>query len=144
MNAYFDTAIIIKLYVREANSSDVVRLVSDFPVPYLLMPWQNIEVLTAIRLKAFRKEINLEEMQASLAAFKEDVRLRRWVGRPYSERRVFELVRDLSDRHAASLGCRTLDLVHVATAIVAGVAIFVTFDERQRTVASLEGLTVKP
>jgi hypothetical protein len=57
MNAYFGTAIIIKLYVQEATSPDAVRLVGESAAPYLLMPWQEIEVLTAIRLKAFRKEI---------------------------------------------------------------------------------------
>jgi predicted nucleic acid-binding protein len=144
MNAYFDTAIIIKLYVQEATSPDAVRLVSDSPAPYLLMPWQDIEVRTAIRLKAFRKEITAAEMQASLDAFEEDLRSRRWKGRPYKERRVFELARELSACHAATLGCRTLDLIHVATALAAGVKTFVTFDERQRAVAKLEGLTVKP
>jgi hypothetical protein len=77
MNAYFDTAIIIKLYVQEATSPDAVRLVGDSPAPYLLMPWQDIEVRTAIRLKAFRKEITAAEMQASLDAFEEDLRSRR-------------------------------------------------------------------
>ncbi|MGA2436750.1 MAG: PIN domain-containing protein [Bryobacteraceae bacterium] len=38
----------------------------------------------------------------------------------------------------------TLDLLHVAVALSLGVKTFVTFDERQRAVAKLEGLTVKP
>ncbi len=31
MNAYFDTAIILKLYVQEANSPEAVRLVDEVP-----------------------------------------------------------------------------------------------------------------
>ena len=39
MDAYFDTAIILKLYVQEATSSDALRLVSECRTPYLLMLW---------------------------------------------------------------------------------------------------------
>ncbi|MHB8521149.1 MAG: PIN domain-containing protein [Limisphaerales bacterium] len=57
MNAYFDTAIILKLYVQEATRPEAVRLAKECPTPYLLTPWQEIETRTALRLKAFRKEI---------------------------------------------------------------------------------------
>ncbi len=33
MNAYFDTAIILKLYVQEATSPEAVRLVNECPAP---------------------------------------------------------------------------------------------------------------
>ena len=66
MDAYFDTAIILKLYVQEASSPDAVRLANESRTPYLLTPWQEIEARTALRLKAFRKEITTAEMQASL------------------------------------------------------------------------------
>ncbi len=62
MDAYFGTAIILKLYVQEATSPDALRLANECPAPYLLTPWQEIEALTALRLKAFRKEITAAEM----------------------------------------------------------------------------------
>ncbi len=144
MNAYFDTAIILKLYVQEATSPDAVHYVNEHPAPYLLTPWQEIEVRTALRLKSFRKEITATEMQASLDAFDEDILSGRWKTPEYKEAIVWRFARDLSDRHAAKIGCRTLDLLHVAVALSLGVKTFVTFDERQRAVAKLEGLTVKP
>lgn len=144
MNAYFDTAIILKLYVQEATSPDAVRLVNECQTPYLLTPWQEIEARTALRLKAFRKEITTTEMEASLKAFDEDILSARWKTPEYTEATVWKSARELSDRHAAKVGCRTLDLLHVAVALSLGVKTFVTFDERQRTVAKLEGLTVKP
>jgi predicted nucleic acid-binding protein len=144
MNAYFDTAIILKLYVQEATSPDAVRLANECPTPYLLTPWQEIEARTALRLKAFRKEITAAEMEASLEAFEEDILSGRWKTPEYKEATVWRFARDLSDRHAAKIGCRTLDLLHVAVALSLGVKTFVTFDERQRAVAKLEGLTVKP
>jgi hypothetical protein len=72
MDAYFDTAIILKLYVQETTSPDALRLANECPAPYLLTPWREIEARTALRLKAFRKEITAAEMRASLEAFDED------------------------------------------------------------------------
>lgn len=144
MNAYFDTAIILKLYVQEATSPDAVRLANESPTPYLLTPWQEIETRTALRLKAFRMEITTAEMEASTRAFDADILAGRWRTSEYKEATVWQFARDLSDRHAAIVGCRTLDLLHIAVALSLGVEIFVTFDERQRAVAKSEGLTVKP
>jgi predicted nucleic acid-binding protein len=45
---------------------------------------------------------------------------------------------------AAKLGCRTLDIIHVAAALVLGIKEVVTFDGRQRALAKQVGLTVKP
>jgi predicted nucleic acid-binding protein len=97
-----------------------------------------------LRLKAFRKEITTAEMQASLEAFDEDILSGRWKTPEYREATVWKFARDLSDRHTETFGCRTLDLLHVAVALSLGVKTFVTFDERQRAAAKLEGLTVKP
>ena len=62
MDAYFDAAIILKLYVQEATSPDAVRLANQCSTPYLLTPWQEIEARTALQLKLFRKEITAAEM----------------------------------------------------------------------------------
>ena len=137
MSAYIDSAIIVKLYVQEPNSQEAVAFVSAEPAPYPLTPWQDVEVRTAMRFKAFRGEITADELRAALAAFDEDIRLGRWQ-KPYetawswelageattdamqellkSSRpaRIWELTSELSARHAAQVGCRTLDLIHVA------------------------------
>jgi predicted nucleic acid-binding protein len=144
MDAYFDTAIILKLYVQEATSPAALRLVNECSAPYLLTPWQEIQARTALRLKVFRKEITAAEMRASLGAFDEDILSGRWQTPEYKETTVWKFARDLSDRHAEAVGCRTLDLLHVAVALSLGVKTFVTFDERQPAVARLEGLAVKP
>lgn len=78
MRAYFDSAVIVKLYVQEANSPDAVALVSAQRGSCPLTPWQEIEVRTAMCLKAFRGEITAEELRNSLGAFDEDIRLGRW------------------------------------------------------------------
>ncbi len=144
MDAYFDSAIIVKLYVKEATSPDAIQLVGAYVAPYLLTQWQALEVKNAIRLKAFRKEIAAAEMNQSITAFEQDVATGRWQRPVYSAAIVEQKAEELSASHSAMLGCRTLDIIHVAAAVVIGAREFVTFDGRQGAMATHAGLAVKP
>ena len=144
MDAYFDSAIIVKLYVKEATSPDAIRLVGAYVAPYALTQWQELEVKNAIRLKAFRAEITAAEMSQSIAAFEQDIAAGRWRRPAYTAATVEQKADELSAGHSAILGCRTLDIIHVAAALVLGAKEFVTFDGRQGALAKQVGLTVKP
>ena len=144
MDAYFDSGVIVKLYVQEANSADAVRLVTGYEAPYALTGWQALEVRNAIRLKGFRAEITPAAMTQSIAALEQDSVAGRWVRPGYTVADVEQKAEELSAGHAATLGCRTLDIIHVAAALVVGTKEFVTFDHRQAALAKAAGLTVKP
>ena len=144
MDAYFDSAIIVKLYVQEATSPDAIRLVGGYTAPHLLTPWQALEAKNAIRLKAFRGEITSAEMSQSVAAFELDIATGLWQRPTYTVAAVEQKTDELSAGHTAKLGCRALDIIHVAAALVLGVKEFVTFDGRQGALARQAGLTVKP
>jgi predicted nucleic acid-binding protein len=143
MDTYFDSAIIVKLYVQEATSPDAVRLVGGYPAPYALTQWQALEVKNAIRLKTFRGEITAAEMNESIAALEQDITTGRWRHPTYTVSAVEQKAEELSAGHSATLGCRTLDIIHVAAALVIGARDFVTFDGRQGALAKQLGLTVK-
>jgi predicted nucleic acid-binding protein len=49
---------------------------------------------------------------------------------------------EISREHTSTLGCRTLDVLHVATALELGLHAFITFDRRQRELALATGLRV--
>ncbi len=144
MGVYFDSAIVVKLYVQETNSPDAARLVAADTPPYVLTHWQELEVRNALRLKVNRHEITLDELRASIAAFAEDVATGRWIRPDYSLAALHSRAEELSASHAAELGCRTLDILHVAVAFIVGAREFASFDERQRKLATRAGLTVKP
>ncbi len=144
MDAYFDSAIIVKLYVQEATSPDAIRLVDGYAAPYALTRWQELEVKNAVRLKAFRAEITPAEMSQSIAAFDQDIATGRWQRPPYTAEAVEQKAEELSASHSATLGCRTLDIIHVAAARVIGAKDFLTFDGRQGALAGQVGLVVKP
>ena len=57
---------------------------------------------------------------------------------------VWERALSLSRRRSARLGTRTLDVLHVAAALVHKPDVFYTFDERQRQLARAERLSVLP
>lgn len=143
MDAYFDSAIIVKLYVQEATSPDAVRLVDGYAAPYALTQWQALEVKNAIRLKAFRSEITQAEMNQSISALEQDVATGRWQRPTYTVAAVEQKAEELSASHSAILGCRTLDIIHVAAALVIEAKDFITFDGRQGALAKQAGLTVK-
>jgi predicted nucleic acid-binding protein len=52
--------------------------------------------------------------------------------------------RKLSKRHTCSMSCRSLDTLHVAAALILGSKFFASFDERQRKLAAVEGMTLIP
>ena len=57
---------------------------------------------------------------------------------------VHSRAEELSRRHTAAGGHRSLDVLHVATALHLKAAEFLTFDASQRKLAAAAGLKVKP
>jgi hypothetical protein len=55
---------------------------------------------------------------------------------------VFSRAESLSRKHSAALGTRSLDVLHVATALELGAVHFVTADVRQAKLAKAAGLRV--
>jgi hypothetical protein len=82
-------------------------------------------------------------MTFSLTAFEQDIANGRWEFSRYVVAAVERKAEELSAAHSAAIGCRTLDIVHIAAAIVIGVEEFVTFDVRQSSLAAAAGLTVR-
>jgi hypothetical protein len=50
----------------------------------------------------------------------------------------------LTQKHTARSGTRSLDLIHIASALEMGATDFLSFDYRQRDAAQAEGLQVFP
>ncbi len=144
MDAYFDSAIIVKLYVQEATSPEAIRRVGASAAPYALTQWQALKVKNAIRLKAFRTEVTTAEMNQSIAAFEQDIATGRWQRPVYTAANIEQKADELSARYSPTLGCRTLDSIHIAAALVVGTTEFVTLDARQAALARAVGLTVRP
>lgn len=140
---YLDTSAFLKLYVREEGSEFVQRCLEAQENPVPMADILRCEFLNALRLKVFWNELTDRMVDQMLALF--DDRLLRGqyavveidIGRRISDFRQLTA-------HSSTLGCRTLDVLHVATALQLGPERFITFDDRQRTLAAAAGLTVEP
>jgi predicted nucleic acid-binding protein len=138
---YLDTSALLKLYVREAGS-DVVQAVieaQDEPLP--IWELQEMELINALRLKVFWKDITPANADRQIELF--DQRKARGLYY-FPQIHRAELQSDFRNLSATTpvRGCRTLDLLHVACALQLGARSFLTFDERQRNLASEFGLEV--
>ncbi|WP_367875212.1 type II toxin-antitoxin system VapC family toxin [Luteolibacter sp. Populi] len=139
---YLDTSALLKLHFLEAGSVEVQALISSQSSPLPIWNLQEMEFANALRLKVFWKQISESDADAQFDHFKR----RKSSGFYYTP----EISRsDLLDRylrltaHTAQLGCRTLDIQHVAAAVIIGATLFVSFDNRQRQLAELAGLKVQ-
>jgi predicted nucleic acid-binding protein len=144
LNTYFDTGVLLKVYVQELNSAEAIALVSKFAPPIPFTHFHTIELFTAIRLKRFRAEINANEEKTAIQVLRADITNERLQLPDYDLLQLFRRAEVLSAKYAAIFGTRTLDILHVAAALEAECTEFVSFDERQRKVAAKERLTVVP
>ncbi len=98
--------------------------------------------MTAWHLKVFRREIDLATVGQALVDLESDIEAGVWVPPGYDLADVHSRAEILARRHAATLGTRTLDILHVAAAMLVGARTFVTGDRRQASLADAAGLEV--
>ncbi|AHF89210.1 putative nucleic acid-binding protein [Opitutaceae bacterium TAV1] len=141
---YIDTGILLKTYATESNSDEADAIVLRTSAPLPLTHFQELEIRNAIRLKHSRGELSAADMTAALDDFQDDIDEGRYERPAYDLPAVFRRAEELSKAHAVTTKCRSLDLLHVAAALVIGSREFASFDDRQRAVARKAGLTVLP
>lgn len=143
-NPYLDTSLLVKLYATEINSQEADAVVLGLGTPLPLTPLQTLEFRTALRLKQGRGELSAGAVLAAENDFQSDLEAGRYHQPAFHFRAVFERAENLSVQYAASTMCRTLDILHVASALTIGCGEFASFDQRQRTLAAEAGLAVLP
>jgi hypothetical protein len=117
MTTYIDTALFVKSYVLEVDSPETVRLLEEMGEPFAYSHPHELEIPNAIRLKLFRGEITAAEETAAIRAF-----LPTWT-QVASSGSITILATSsfraekLSAKHSGEIGCRSLDLWHVAAAL---------------------------
>ena len=140
---YLDTSALLKLYIREEHSEAVQKWVESQKAPLPMWNLQQMELRNALRLKVFWGDISVVQADRLVQLF--DQRLCR--GQYYCPEidlaRLHESFNELS-RETMRLGCRTMDILHVACAIQLAPEVFVTFDARQRELAQHASLPVLP
>ena len=139
---YADPSALLKLYVHEPASAAMsawrTRTTGALPVS----EHGRLEIVNGICLAAFRKTISAEAMRDAVASFDEDLADGRYVAADVLWRATLRRAAETSRAHTTTVGCRTLDVLHVATALELALRNFVTFDRRQQQLARAAGLKV--
>lgn len=139
---YADPSALLKLYVHEPESAAMSGWRGRTRGALPLTEHGRVEIINGICLAAFRKLISVEAMSDALASFDEDLREDRYLHADVLWRATLRRAGDISRTHTATIGCRSLDVLHVATALQLGLRQFATFDRRQQNLARAVGLSV--
>jgi len=136
---YLDTSAFLKLYFKEHGSEAVQQLIASQRHPLPVWEIQQMEMVNAMRLKVFWKEISLAEAERQISLFKDRRRRGLYYQAEIDRLELSETFERLSLQTVRN-GGRTLDILHVACALVLGASHFLTFDAKQRLVARESGL----
>ncbi|TVP81102.1 MAG: PIN domain-containing protein [Puniceicoccaceae bacterium] len=140
---YLDTSAFLKLYVREAGSEAVQAMVAAQFEPLPVWEILEMELSNALNLKVFRGELQADESARQYSLFHQ----RQAKGFYFlPEIRRAELMADFRKLSGLTprLGCRTMDIIHVACAMQLRPKAFLTFDYRQRELAKTTGVFEVP
>ncbi|MFZ1998831.1 MAG: type II toxin-antitoxin system VapC family toxin [Candidatus Sulfotelmatobacter sp.] len=134
MKVYADTSFLMSLYSPDANSAAAVRTMQGSTLDRFVSTFGELEVVNALGLRVYRKEISAAQAQSSWSDFEKDLRAGIFQLRQLPEQ-ALERALQLSRQTTARLGTRTADLLHVAAALELGVDCLYSFDQQQRKLA---------
>ena len=143
MSVYADTSFLVSLYVLDTNSEIAVVHMRRTALPILLNAFGEIELANAISLRLFRREISAPKAKAARALFQKDIAEGVLQIKPLTTN-TFERAMRMARRRTPRLGTRTLDILHVASALELRAEFFYTFDRNQARLAKSEELPVHP
>ncbi len=148
MIAYPDTSFLCSLYRQQVHTEQAVACREAMAEPLFFTSLLEFEFIQAIRLQTWlhaedrRKGYGPHEAEQMIADWERDVATGVNVLMPCDLDIVLRLARTYSTQRTAVKGHRTLDILHVATAVHLGARDFLTFDDRQRVLARFAGLRI--
>ena len=148
MIAYPDTSFLCSVYRKQVHTPHALAYKEAMTEPLHFTNLLEFEFIQAIRLQVWlhaadrRKGYSEREADQMIEDWERDVATGLNVLVPCDMDAVLRLARVFSLRRTAAGGHRTLDVLHVATAVHLGAKEFLTFDARQRELATRAGLRV--
>lgn len=143
MNPYPDTGFLCSLYSNDANSRQAIAEMQRIILPLSFTWLHHLEFRNAMRLRVFRREITPKQRDASLNLMRADLAGGVFQAISPALDAVTIEAEKLSAMHVEKLGARSLDILHVAMAIIVGTDVFITSDKRQASLAKAAGLKVR-
>ena len=148
MNAFADTSIVCALTRLQDNTPYAHSLVESFKEPIQLSSLVVFEFRQSVRLQAFRfsndrsQGFSKKVADAMLDQLDQNIINGVFIVPPVDWMDVYSLAERLSLKHTFQGGHRTMDVLHVATALHLKIKKFLSFDTKQAMLAKKEGLKV--
>ena len=140
MNIYADSSFFVSLYLLDSHSGKARGRASQERRLWLT-PLHRVEWHHAIAQHVFQGLISDQQAAQFYAAFEADRKSSLWVESGIPEA-AYDAAVELAKRFGQRLWARTLDTLHIASALELGAREFWTFDQRQMQLAKAAGLTV--
>ncbi|MCW5556108.1 MAG: type II toxin-antitoxin system VapC family toxin [Verrucomicrobiae bacterium] len=144
MKPYADTSVLFSLFVTDAHSPKADAWRQANPVALDFTGFHRIELRNALGLAVFQQRLTPVESLAAWQEVEQDLAAGLLVPTPNLWSKLFREAEALAEHHTPKIGCRSLDVLHVAAALVLGATDFCTFDTRQAKLAQLAGMQVHP
>jgi predicted nucleic acid-binding protein len=127
---YVDPSALLKLYLHQPESAAMSAWRAKAKGALALTHHGRVEVVNGICLAAHRRDITAEALADTLASFDEDVSGGFYRQADLLWRATLNRAAELSRSFSARLGTRSLDVLHVASALELELTLFVTPDKR--------------
>jgi hypothetical protein len=144
MKCYGDTGFLLSLYLPETTTSAANAAMQSVKPPVLLTPLGLLELRVALHLAVFRKHIAEAQRKAVWQLIEQDLTAGLLMVAPVPSVAWHDVAAQLAEKYSATIGTRTLDLMHVAAALILDAKLMLSFDARQRKAAECEGLRLLP
>jgi predicted nucleic acid-binding protein len=135
-----DTSFLFSLYVEDAHSAMARRFMIKLGQPVMLTPFNEFEFAQALRLGLHRKLLVPSDVAMAEASFERDRSEGFLLDSTLPIVAVLQRARGLATKHTALTGCRSMDLLHVASALEEKATHLLSFDSAQKKLAQAEGL----
>ena len=103
-----------------------------------------LELRNALGLAVFQQRLTPAESLAAWQEVEQDLASGLLAAKPVPWEELVREAGNLAEHHTPTVGCRSLDILHVAAALVLGATDLCTLDTRQGKLAQLAGLHVQP
>lgn len=140
MGSFFDTGVALKLIVSEPLSGTVLSYVKKRKVSLPVTRLIELEMETALNAMVFREHITSAQLATAKDLLTELTKDGKFLPVGLSLDEITAESLRLSPSITRKTGCRTLDLMHIASARLLGCKEFVSSDQRQLRAAKLAGL----
>lgn len=150
MIAFPDTSFLCALYRPQHNSQEAAECFKSLPEGLHVTTLLLYEFRQSVRFQVWlhardkNKGFSRADCDRALADLQADLDHGALIVVPAEWPDVFRLAEGFSKRHTAVSGHRSLDVLHVATAVHLAAKEFLTFDANQSRLAASEKLKVRP